>query len=124
MKVLLDSDILIEITRRRIPEILSQWHRLGRSDSIILYCPISATELWRGARPNEQEITTELFLSLDCAPVDYSIGKLAGELQSRYSKSHGLELADALIAATAVQNDALLWTRNRKHYPMAELSFF
>ena len=37
---------------------------------------------------------------------------------------HGVELGDALIAATAVANSAELWTRNRKHYSMKELSFF
>jgi predicted nucleic acid-binding protein len=35
-----------------------------------------------------------------------------------------VELGDALIAATAVQSKAALWTRDRKHYPMKELSFY
>jgi hypothetical protein len=35
-----------------------------------------------------------------------------------------VELGDALIAAGAVLNNAALWTRNRKHYPMKELAFF
>jgi len=43
---------------------------------------------------------------------------LAGEYLRRYNKSHNLKIADALIAASAVQNQADLWTRNRKHYPM------
>ena len=30
----------------------------------------------------------------------------------------------ALIAAGAVAHHALLWTRNRKHYPMKEVEFF
>jgi len=42
----------------------------------------------------------------------------------RYRKSHAIELGDALIAASAVARNATLWTRNRKHYPMKELSFF
>jgi hypothetical protein len=29
-----------------------------------------------------------------------------------------------LIAAGAVANSAELWTRNRRHYPMREVSFF
>jgi predicted nucleic acid-binding protein len=42
----------------------------------------------------------------------------------QYRKSHGVEIADALIAAAAVANRAELWTRNRKHYPMKDVSFF
>ena len=59
-----------------------------------------------------------------CLPIDHSVGELAGDFLRQYSKSHGLEMPDALIAASALQNRAQLWTRNRKHYPMPELSFF
>ncbi len=40
------------------------------------------------------------------------IGKLAIELIDRYSNSHGLLLADAMIAATALENDLTLITYN------------
>ncbi len=48
----------------------------------------------------------------------------AGLYLGQYQRSHGVETADALIAASAVANRAELWTRNRKHYPMKEVSFF
>jgi hypothetical protein len=35
-----------------------------------------------------------------------------------------VELGDALIAASAAASGAMLWTRNRKHYPMTELAFY
>jgi predicted nucleic acid-binding protein len=35
-----------------------------------------------------------------------------------------VELSDVLVAAAALMNRALLWTRNRKHCPMKGLSFF
>jgi predicted nucleic acid-binding protein len=35
-----------------------------------------------------------------------------------YGKSHGVGLADALIAATAELNQATLVTLNQKHFPM------
>jgi predicted nucleic acid-binding protein len=39
------------------------------------------------------------------------------------SKCHNLSLGDTLIAAAAILNRAQLWMRDRKHYPLKELSF-
>jgi predicted nucleic acid-binding protein len=124
LNVLVDSDILIEITQNRNQPILAQWFSLAASTAEVLYCPVSATELWVGARVTEQTVTAELFGLLRCAVTDYDIAKLAAEYLRTYKKSHSLELPDALIAATAVRQQALLWTRNRKHYPMPDLSFY
>jgi predicted nucleic acid-binding protein len=42
-----------------------------------------------------------------------------------YSPVSAAELwAGALIASAATLHHATLWTRNRKHYPIKELSFF
>jgi predicted nucleic acid-binding protein len=49
---------------------------------------------------------------------------LAGELFRQYNKSHGVEMPDAVTAAIAIQNQAALWTLNRKHFPMAELTLY
>jgi predicted nucleic acid-binding protein len=95
-----------------------------KGDSPVLYSPVSAAEIWAGVRPGEFENTEALFKKLRCVQTDHAIGELAGEFLRRHSKSHGLEVPDAIIAASAVRNQALLWTRNRKHYPMPELSFY
>jgi predicted nucleic acid-binding protein len=122
--ILVDSDILIELIRGRDQDIVSRWEELSRFDSIILYSPVTAAELWAGVRPREQEGLTRLFQRLICVPIDSEIGHEAGNFLRQYQKSHGLDLGDALIAATALLNRAQLWTRNRKHYPMKELSLF
>ena len=46
MSVLVDSDILIEVSRGRDQEIVSRWTKLGDSDDAILYSPVTAAELW------------------------------------------------------------------------------
>jgi predicted nucleic acid-binding protein len=122
--VLVDSDVLIEVSRARDESIVSRWLELGRSDALILFSPVNQAELWAGARPSERESLEELFGALVCASADAEVGRRAGDYLRRYRKSNGVELGDALIAATAVANRAVLWTRNRKHYPMKELSFF
>jgi predicted nucleic acid-binding protein len=124
MSVLIDSDIVIEILRSRDPVILSQWNTLANSGEDILFSPVTVAEVWAGARPSERHAISSFFPQLICAPSEYEIGKLAGEYLRQFFKSHNLKIGDALIAATAVQNHAALWTRNHKHYPMPGLSFY
>jgi hypothetical protein len=124
MSLLVDSDILIEVSRGRDAEIVSRWIELSRSDVAILYSPVSAAELWAGARPSEHEAIANLFRALTCVLIDAATGQRAGDYLRRYRKNHGVELGDALIAAAAVLNGATLWARNRKRYPMKELAFF
>ena len=52
------------------------------------------------------------------------IGRRAGTYLVRYSKSHNIGIADALIAAAAATTGLRLWTLNRRHYPMADLEFY
>jgi predicted nucleic acid-binding protein len=124
VSVLVDSDILIEVSRGRDESILALWAELSWSDTRILYSPVTAAELWAGARPAEQQILSTLFEALECAPCGYEAGRKAGDFLRQYRKSHNLELGDAMIAAAALLSGAALWTRNRKHYPMKELKFF
>jgi predicted nucleic acid-binding protein len=124
MTVLVDSDILIEVSRGRNAALVSGWMELSRADAAVLYSPVSVAELWAGATPGEHDALNNLFRALTCAPIGKETGHLAGAWLRKYRRSHGVEVADALIAAGAVENNAELWTRNRKHYPMKEVSFF
>jgi hypothetical protein len=122
MTVLIDSGILIEVTRGRDSAILSRWAELSRSDSVLLYSPVTAAELWAAARPSEHRALEGLFRALICLPMDEETGRLAGRYLRQYRKSHGVELCDALIAAAAVGRQAHLWTQSRKSYPMPGLT--
>jgi len=124
MSVLLDSDIVIEILRSRDQDILSKWAALANTGRFILFSPIGAAEVWAGVRPSEHHATSLFFSHLTCIPIEYSIGQLAGEFLRQFSKSHSLKIGAALMAASAVQSHAPLWTRNRKHYPMTQLTFY
>ena len=124
MTVLVGSDILIEVSRGRSAAVVSQWIDLSNADAAVLYSPVTAAELWAGARPNEYDALDNLFRALTCVPADEEVGRRAGGYLRQYRRSHGVELGDALIAASAVANRAKLWTRNRKHYPMKEIAFF
>ena len=124
MTVLVDSDILIEVSRGRNAAIISKWIALSNSSSAVLYSPVSVAELWAGARPDESGALSNLFGALTCIPIDQEAGRQAGAYLLQYRKSHGVEVPEALVAAAAVANGAELWTRNRKHYPMKDITFF
>ena len=124
MKVLLDTDVVIEILRTRNPGILALWSELASNSADVLISPITSAEVWAGAWPRERTTTEEFLVSMTCLPIDYEIAQIAGDFLRQYSKSHGLKIGDALIAATAIRHNAALWTRNRKHYPMPQLTFF
>jgi len=124
MSVLIDSDIVIEVLRGRDQSILLQWTKLAQSSLPILISPITFAEIWAGALAKEMPGIARFFAPLACVAIDQKIGELAGEFLRQFSKSHSLKIADALIAASAFQNQAELWTRNRKHYPMKGLVFY
>ena len=124
MPILVDSDVLIEISRERDTDLVARWRGLTQSNDIIGYSPVTAAELWQGAREKETADLENLFTALVCLPIDEAIGRAAGSYLRRFAKSHAVELGDALIAATAAQHEAYLWTRNRKHYPMKDIRFY
>jgi predicted nucleic acid-binding protein len=119
--VLLDTDILIEVLRQREKVILEEWRRLGRTGGLVLYTPVTTAELWHGLRPGEEAAVSKILDTLTCVPLDAEIGRRAGGYLRQFHRSHGLDIGDALIAATAAVHGCALWTRNRKHYPMKDI---
>jgi predicted nucleic acid-binding protein len=124
ISVLIDSDILIEVTRARDNALLARWNHLSSGDTPLLCSPVTVAELWHGARVTEQSALSALFAAIECVAIDARIGQRAGDYLRQFFKSHHVELADALIAATASIHNLQLWTRNRRHYPMKDLVFY
>ena len=124
MKILIDSDIVIEVLRGKDQSLLVKWSVLSASDDEILFSPLTAARIWPRVLPKEHPVVARFFRTLTCVSIDYQVGHLAGELFRQYNKSHGVALSEALMAASAIQNQAALWTRNRHHYPMAELTLY
>jgi predicted nucleic acid-binding protein len=122
--VLVDSDVIIEVLRQQNREILQSWIELADSPEAVICSPISVAEVFHGMRDREKNIIERLFSGMLCFPIDQQIGRRAGDYLRLFHKSHSLALGDALIAATASTFDLVLWTRNRRHFPMKDLHFF
>lgn len=78
---------------------------------------ISYAELIRGAKDKrDQTIIEKLLSEANIIPITTKIGDLMLSLIKRFSISHGLTIPDALIAATAIEEDLTLVTSNTKHF--------
>ena len=122
-EILLDSDVIIEWLRGR-PPVTHQIIALIEAHEDLCWTPVSIAEILAGARASEDEAIGDLFLMLEALPITTDVGRKAGAYLKSYAKSHGLELGDALIAASAFSNDRQFWTLNKKHYPMMDIRFF
>jgi predicted nucleic acid-binding protein len=76
---------------------------------------LTVAELFAGVREGKDRKSLE---TLQVVPLDEETAKLGGLWLRDYSKSHGVGLADALIAATAKLQGCTLVTLNTKHFPM------
>lgn len=74
-------------------------------------------ELIQGSiKKHDRELIKESLSTLTCHPLTPEISRTAIELIDKYSSAEGLFLADALIAATAIEHDLTLVTFNTKDF--------
>ena len=112
--MLIDSDVLVWMTRGHAGAV----HRLAQ----LLPWQLSAVtyiELAQGCRSKAELALIKKGLAMSQAhilPVTPSITERAMALVDSHALSHGLQLGDALIAATALEHGLTLLTGNRKHF--------
>jgi predicted nucleic acid-binding protein len=113
--ILLDTDILIDFFRGYNKAVAF----VNENNTRIILSSIVIAELFAGVKGDEEQAALQNFVSLfPVIPVDAEVGKAGGLYKRDYGKSHGVGLADAILAATAEAENAELKTLNTKHYPM------
>lgn len=124
MRLLLDTSVLIDTLRSRKDRrrLLAELVRTGHSLHI---SALNVAEVSAGVRKGE-ELATESFLrAFGCYDINFRIGKKSGELRNEWArKGRTLALADAIIAASAIEHHCILMTDNQKDFPMPELKFY
>ena len=114
-KLLIDTNILIDFLRAREESV----NFFNQRESQLLVSAITVAELYSGVRGEDELRQIKNLLDiLHIVPVSASIAKRGGLLKKKFAKSHGLGIADAVIAATALEENAGLITLNLKHFPM------
>lgn len=122
MRAYADSDVLI-------------WHLRGEARATAFLRALSeerGTELWLGAlqraevvffaRPDEIPSTMSLLSRFKTEPVTQGVVDDAAEMYRRWHPSHGIDVNDAILAATVATTGGKLYTLNIKHYPMPEIA--
>ncbi len=114
-RLLLDSNVLVDYLRGRA-EALDYFAGLKDTPAI---SAVTVAELYAGVREGkERELLDGLVPEIDVFAVTVEIAMLGGLFRRQYLKSHRLDVADAIIAATADREKVKLVTLNRKHFPM------
>jgi len=113
--ILLDTDVLVDFLRGHGKAVAF----VNAHSARIILSSIVVAELYAGVKGDEERAALDGFVSLfRVVPVSAEIAKAGGLYKCDYGKSHGVGLADAILAATAEVEDAELKTLNTKHYPM------
>ncbi len=113
--ILTDTDVLVDFLRGSDKAIAF----IDEFSSRMILSPIVVAELYAGVKGADELSVLDNFVSLfRIVAIDSEIAKAGGLYKRDFGKSHGVGLADAIIAATADKEDAELKTLNVVHYPM------
>lgn len=123
--MIFDTDVLVWFLRgnRHAQELIAA--EGGREISIV-----SLMELFQGARSRDEIKVIRRFVQengIRVIPINEPVSHLAATLVEEHAMSHGLQVADALIGATARQGGLTLATANVRHFrviPRLELKAF
>lgn len=113
--MIIDADIWIDIIRgyQQAADFLI------KEPESVKVCRITIMELVRGCHSNKDVTIVKSLLSKTNAvtvEIDQKISENAGQIFERFHLSHNIGLIDAVTAATALESEEKLATRNLKHY--------
>ena len=112
--MIFDTDVLIWVLRGNARAAKAVDDREQRSVSVVSYM-----ELIQGSRTKAETRAIKAFLAdmrFTSIPLGEDIGHRASIYMEEYALSEAISMADALIAATAIESSQPLLTGNVKHY--------
>lgn len=117
--IIVDTDILIDVSRANTNAIAYLQH-LENTDEVAISA-ITEMELLVGCQNKRELQATENFINrFSVLPLDERISKATVDLIKKYHLSHGLLMADGIIAATAITYQFPLVSKNQRDYRFIE----
>ncbi len=119
--ILVDSDILIKAYRG---DKVKQENLKFLKDK---YCisVITACELLNGAKNiHQRREFNKVLRYYYLVFIDEKISEIAFSLFKKYSFTHEMKISDAFIAATAIRNDLIFYTDNKKDFDFIDRLVF
>jgi hypothetical protein len=114
-QILVDTDILIDVANN--DATAKTRLTLESQESSLMVSAVTIMELVVGCRNKSEVQTLNRFLSkFQKMEITSQISDRATQLMQEYFLSHGLLIADALIAATAIENEIALLTKNQSDF--------
>lgn len=117
---LVDTDIAIDFLRRRdyAQKLLEHWAEEG----LLAISTLTHLEIYQGMKAGEERATNAFLDGLISVAVDIPIARRAGAMLGELrATGTTIGIADAIIAATALQLGVPLLTNNVEHYPFPDL---
>jgi len=117
---LIDTDVAIDYLRRRdyAQKLLENW----AGEGLLAISTLTHLEIYQGMKTGEEGATNAFLDGLISVVVDVPIARRAGIMLGELrSKGMTIGIADAIIAATALQLGTSLLTNNVEHYPFPNL---
>lgn len=113
--IVIDTDVIIDYLRAQ-PDAVAYLEGLENEPMI---STVTVAELYSNVRDGTERANLDSFIdAMRVVAVDQDIAVQGGLFRRAYYKSHGVQIPDALIAATAVLRSATMVTLNKKHFPM------
>lgn len=121
MKYLFDTDTLIDVFEDR-DQVRTQISTMIEAGDEVALCPITIAELYSGLSEKKRVKWENWLAALPYWSISREAAMQAGiDRKAASDKGRTLSVSDALIAAVAREQDAIVLTSNIKDYPTKDI---
>lgn len=118
MNAFIDSNILIDYFKGNTNAQVFLNKSFNEKDLLLCIGAIQRAEIVFFTRPNEEAQVFEALSNLKCMDINQEVVDLGAKIYKKWNPGHGIDINDALLAATVELCGGIIFTLNVKHFPM------